>query len=143
MNNSPPDQKTKKLNPSVTSARPGGKEMEATARVAAETVSEISTEIEIPHEVVSIGVVQTAETIELPPDVKNLGMTQVGAATPVTPAAAVTPVTLPLSDAQVVTGLSANVSLAIRWLAVWCTKKLKKAHVVLKVVHGKIVRVRQ
>ncbi len=106
-----------------------------------EGVQEISSEIEVSPEVEQAGVKGFRETIELPPDVKKLGVTPASQ-----PLASLPPslpqVTLPLSDSAVVTGLHASLLAAIRWLATWCIKKLKKAHIALKTVHGKVIRVK-
>lgn len=107
-----------------------------------ESISEVSTEVEMPSEVEKAGVVSFKETIELPPDVTNLGVTQIGASAPVQSVPDLPRVDLPISDSQVVVGLHANIGNAFRWLATWCIKKLKKAHVALKVIHGKIIRVK-
>ncbi|MCJ7740091.1 hypothetical protein MUP32_02110 [Candidatus Microgenomates bacterium] len=118
------------------------KEHEARGSLSAEAVSEISTEVELPKEVEQAGVQKFADTIELPPDLKKLGVGPSGSTTPVTQTAALPPVVLPISDQTVVQGLHTQITNALRWLAVWCVKKLKKAHVALKVIHGKIVRVK-
>lgn len=107
-----------------------------------ETVSEVTTEVEIPTEVEKAGVVSFKETIELPLDVKNLGVTQTGASAPLQSTPALPRVDLPISDNQVVVGLHTSIGNAVRWLATWCIKKLKKAHIALKVIHGKIIRVK-
>ncbi len=80
--------------------------------------------------------------VELPPDVQTLGG---GTPAPISvPAApAVPPVQLPVSDDAVVRGLHADVANPLLWLAFWCVRKLKKAHVLLKVVQGKVVRVKE
>lgn len=118
----------------------GGREKEPVKTGEAETFVEAAGEAQIAPEVEKAGVIQFKETIELPPDVKKLGLGPAGASVPFTPPA-IPPVVLPISDQQVVTGLQANVSSAIKWLAAWCVKKLKKAHVALKIIHGKIIRV--
>lgn len=107
-----------------------------------ETVSEVATEIELPVEVEKAGVVSFKETVELPPDVKNLGVTQTGTAVPIQITPVLPQVDLPISDNLVVAGLHASIGNAFRWLATWCIKKLKKAHIALKVIHGKITRVK-
>lgn len=117
-----------------------GKEIEPLASPS-EGVTEISSEVPLHPEVERIGVKQFRETIELPPDVKKLGVTP--ASQPLTsPSPPLPPVPLPLSDSAVVTGLHASLLAAIRWLATWCIKKLKKAHIALKTVHGKVIRVK-
>lgn len=50
---------------------------------------------------------------------------------------------LPISDEKVVKGLHAPVTSSIRWLAELSKYILKTAHVGLKKIHGKIVRVIQ
>jgi len=116
------------------------KETEIRSTRANEPVSEINTEVNLPKEVEQAGVFKHQETIELPPDIKKMGVSVSGASTPV-PQTPLPTVTLPISDTQVVVGLHAQVTQAIRWLAVWCIRRLKKAHIALKTIHGKIVRV--
>ncbi len=117
-----------------------GKEHEAIKIASFEMPQMISKEVEIPKEVLEVGVTAIKESIELPPDVKKLGVTQSGASIPFS--VPVPNVVLPISDQQVVAGLHSQISSALRWMAVWCVKKLKKAHVMLKVIHGKIIRVK-
>lgn len=119
----------------------GGKEKEPIKTGNTELVSETTGDAELAPEMEKAGVIQFKETIELPPDMKKLGLGPAGASVPFTSLTAIPPVVLPISDQQVVTGLQANVSSAIKWLATWCVKKLKKAHVALKIIHGKIIRV--
>ena len=121
---------------------PLGKEGE-TPPAAKETAQEVVSEIELNHEVKEAGVEKRGEVIvELPPDVKKLGVTQTGATTPLSAVTSVAQVSIPITDSQVVVGLHAKVTSSLAWLAQWCIKKLKKAHVVLKIIHGKIVRVK-
>lgn len=110
------------------------------ASIGAEQFKEIAPKLEVPEEVEKLGVTKIGETIELPQDITKLGVTHAGPTAPV--AATLPSVTLPISDQQVVVGLHTKVVGALRWLAVWCVKKLKKAHLALKVVHGKIMRVK-
>lgn len=112
------------------------------ASTASEAVSEMTTEVEISPEVEKAGVTAYKETIELPPDIKKLGIAPTGSATPVV-TTVVPPVVLPISDDKVVAGLHARLLSSLRWLAVWCIKKLKKAHIILKIIHGKIIRVKK
>lgn len=134
-------QKTVLPTPTVISS-PSGKEQEVVKIIAPEAVSEISHEVSLPQEVEKAGVEIIKETIELPPDVKKLGVTTTGPSTPVAAATTTLQVTLPISDQQVVAGLHAQILSSLRWLAIWCVRKLKKAHIALKKIHGKIVRVR-
>lgn len=84
---------------------------------------------------------QQGVVAQLPPNIKTL------AGTPA-PAAATAPlftptVRLPVSDDTVARGLHAQAANSLLWLALWCIKKLKKAHILLKVVHGEVVRVKE
>lgn len=119
-----------------------GKERELSGQETTEAVSEITTEVEVSKEVERAGVEVVKDTIELPPDVKKLGVTQTGPSAPVSTTTTLPSVTLPISDQQVVAGLHAQILNSLRWLAIWCMKRLKKAHIALKNMHGKIVRVR-
>lgn len=119
-----------------------GKEKEAFPSSASENISSVAQEVVLSKEVEKAGVEVIKDTIELPPDVKKLGVSTVGTSAPVAVTATLPPVSLPLSDQQVILGLHAQVISSFRWLAVWCVKQLKKAHIALKNIHGKIVRVK-
>lgn len=127
------DQKQVSNQPSLTTGGGAEKEREVTTGT-----SEVGREMEkVPEEIEKAGVTLVRkETIEIPPAVRKLGVKPVGPATPVptTPT-----VVLPLSDQQIVA--AGPVTAAISWLAAWCLRQLKKAHLVLKKVHGKIIRV--
>lgn len=118
------------------------KEQEILKPAGAEAVQEVAKEPEVTPEVERVGVTVTRESIELPPDVKKLGVTPSGSSVPVATSATIPSVVLPISDQQVVVGLHAQIISSLRWLAVWCLKKLQKAHIMLKVIHGKIIRVK-
>ncbi len=120
-----------------------GKEFEAVKISTTETAQEVSKELEIPEEVEKAGVMKVSETIELPPDVKKLGITPSGASTPITATPVLPEVILPISDQQIIVGLHAKVTSALKWLSTWCIRKLKKAHIALKVMHGKIIRIKK
>ena len=140
----PADEKTVKGNQPVSPfSTTIGKERESLSGVPSEAIQSISTEIEIPEEVERVGVTKVSDTIEIPPDIKKLGVTSTYVSSPTGSAVnSVLPkVVLPISDEEVVTGLHAQITSALRWLSVWCIKRLKKAHLVLKTVHGKIMRV--
>ena len=78
--------------------------------------------------------------VELPPDIQTLGGGTPAAAVPVSSLPAVQ---LPVSDETVMRGLHANITNSLLWLASWCVRKLKKAHILLKVVQGKVIRVQE
>ncbi|MBM3283955.1 hypothetical protein FJY90_06995 [Candidatus Gottesmanbacteria bacterium] len=107
-----------------------------------ETVQAVLHEIEIPEEVEKAGVKSIGETIELPPDVKKLGVAPAGISTTLPSTTTLPQIVLPLSDQNVFIGLHAKVTSALRWLAIWCIRKLKKAHITLKLIHGKIIRIK-
>lgn len=50
-------------------------------------------------------------------------------------------VDLPISDDVVYKGLHSKLGQSIRWLAEYCVFILKKSHLALKKVHGKIIRI--
>ncbi len=78
-----------------------------------------------------------AETIELPPDVKKLGVQP----TTNTQFSTYQTVKLPISDDKIMAGLHAPITSSLRWLATLATYILQHAHLGLKVIHGKVVRV--
>lgn len=117
-----------------------GKEVEAGPTPPAEVpaLTEVGKEAPLTAEVSGAGVKVQPTTVKLPPQVSQLGVQAVGQASP-GPAPAVT---LPLTDDQIAQGLHTSISSSLRWLAEWCRRRLKQAHVALKKIHGKIMRVR-
>lgn len=77
------------------------------------------------------------DTIELPPDLKKLGLQSV----PSTQFPSYQNIKLPISDEKIVVGLKAPVTSSLRWLATLAVYLLKVAHLQLKVIHGRVVRV--
>jgi len=77
------------------------------------------------------------ETIELPPDLKKLGLQQTGA----TKFPSYQNVKLPISDEKIITGSHAPITSSIRWLATLALYLLKKAHLALRIVGGRVVRI--
>ena len=110
-----------------------------TASSTGELIKEVTSDVEIPKSVKDLGVEKIQGTIELPPDIKKLGVTPGASFVPV--AIPATTITLPLSDDKILQGTKAPLSSALKWLAVWCLKRLKIAHLILKSIHGKIIRV--
>lgn len=78
-----------------------------------------------------------AETIELPDELKKLGL---HAATQ-TEFPNYQNIKLPLSDEKIIAGLHQPITSSMRWLATFFEYILKQAHLILKVVNGKIIRV--
>lgn len=77
------------------------------------------------------------ETIKLPPDLKKIGVK----ATQTTHFPTYENVKSPLTDDKIITGLHAPITSSLRWLATFAIYLLKRAHLTLKVVHGKVIRV--
>jgi len=78
-----------------------------------------------------------AETIELPPDLKKIGLQP---ASP-TQFSRYQNIKLPISDEKIVVGLHAPIASSFRWLATLAVYVLQQAHLGLKTIHGKVVRV--
>lgn len=78
-----------------------------------------------------------SESIELPPDLKKMGLQQ--ATTTKFPS--YQNVKLPISDDKIMAGTHAPVTSSLRWLATLAVYLLSRAHLGLKVVHGKVVRI--
>lgn len=95
------------------------------------------TEHEPQHEEVKQHVQVRAETIELPPDLKKMGLQPVNQ----TQFPTYQNVKLPISDDKVISGQKAPVTSSLRWLSTLALYMLKMAHIQLKTIHGKVVRV--
>jgi hypothetical protein len=78
------------------------------------------------------------ENIKLPADIEKIGVTT----THTTQFPSYQSVTTPLSDDKVLTGLHAPITSSFRWLAVLAMYILRHAHLTLKKIHGKIVRIK-
>lgn len=77
------------------------------------------------------------ETVRIPKELKKIGVVSV-----VNPIFKnYKPVVLPLSDQSIEQGLHAPITSSFRWLAELCLYILKQAHLTLKKVHGRLVRV--
>ncbi len=87
---------------------------------------------------------EVSEYVEERPDVVNIDndLQSMGAqSTGVSQFTTTQPIELPLSDEAVVSGLKAPYSSSLRWLSEFCLYILKHAHMHLKEIHGKIMRV--
>ncbi len=115
----------------------GTKEREFMAQQDETALEEIRKELEVGPEVSEAGVEVRREEIELPSPLPKMGVTQTGAELPVSPA----PVPLPLTDDKIVTGTGAPIISSLRWLVEWCIRQLKRVHIRLKKIHGRITRV--
>lgn len=82
-------------------------------------------EIDLPKEVVSVGVAPKPTSVKLPPAVQQLGVRASGGTVPSSQAPAVA---LPLTDDQIAQGLKHGITSSWRWLAEWCVRQLKQLH---------------
>ena len=103
-------------------------------------------EIQLPEAVVSdelkdAGVVVHPDAPDIPLDLAQLGVQPSGPTQAFIPPS-LPQVKLPLPDEEVEKGLHEQMTSSLRWLAQWCIRQLQLAHVTLKVVHGKVMRVR-
>lgn len=105
-----------------------------------EIVQSVSSEVQPQKEVLDAGMQVLHENITVPPDLRKMGVMSLGPSAPI-PSTSAVAIVLPISDPQIVAGLHMQVYSAIRWLAEWCLRQLKKAHTTLKVIHGKVTRV--
>ncbi len=76
------------------------------------------------------------EKIEVPQEVEEEGVASTGHSQFTT----YNSVKLPISDDKVMQGLKNPISTSVRWLAEFCLFILRKAHIKLKIAHGKAVR---
>lgn len=76
------------------------------------------------------------ETVEVPPDLKKIGIVATS-----NPSVTTTqPLSAPLSDDKIISGLHAPITSSLRWFAEFCIYLLKTMHVSLKEIKGKPVR---
>lgn len=128
------------LNPSGAPSSVGTERVEHVGQVASLTEEGAIHEV-VEHEInpeVGEFVSEHKDVIEISPDIKALGVESTGNPQFTTTA----PVVIPLADDDVIKGLKAPFSSSLRWLAQYCVYILKKAHLHLKNIHGKITRVK-
>jgi len=58
------------------------------------------------------------------------------------PVQTTTTVVIPMTDEQIAQGLQQGVAFSWRWFSEWCIRRMKQFHVVVKMVHGKLIRVK-
>lgn len=136
--------------PPASSPNTGGSAVPLTGSMAKEqapmtvtpeapVIVELGKDADLPHEVQRAGVTMQSDSVTLPKVVQNMGVTAVGSSAPPVSAPAVT-VVLPLTDDQIAQGLHQSLVSSWRWLAEWCERQLKQAHILLTSAHGKIIR---
>ena len=120
----------------IAQSRGVSKVKEGEPIIGAEFKIQESTEHE-PNKEVERFINPRAETIKLPKDLKEAGLEEVNS----TNFPNYKNIKLPIADDKVVTGLHAPITSSLRWLATFAVYLLQIAHLKLKVVHGKVVRV--
>lgn len=76
------------------------------------------------------------EKVQVPQDLQDVGVESTGS----TQFPSYNSIKLPISDDRVLQGLHRPISSSLRWLAEFCLHLLKKAHIRLRMAHGKAVR---
>lgn len=90
-----------------------------------------------PDEEVRPYVKTRKEIIDLPDDLKKMGLH----ATTTTEFPDYQSIKLPLTDDKIISGLHKPITSSLRWLATLAQYILGQAHLVLKVINGKVIRV--
>lgn len=80
-------------------------------------------EVDLPKEVVAVGVSQRPTNVKIPQAVQQMGVTIVGQSQTTQQAPTVA---LPLTDDQIAQGLKVGITNSWRWLAQWCVRRLKQ-----------------
>lgn len=91
----------------------------------------------LTKEVTQAGVTIQPTTIPIAPPVAQMGVASGPANIPMPIASAV----LPITDDQIARGLGKSIKESFRWLAEWCVRRLKQAHIGLQSIHGRLTRV--
>lgn len=121
-----------------TGAGLGAKEREFLERQDEVQLEEVRKELELAPEVKEAGVEVKSEEVVLPPSVQQMGVVATDVNQPVVQAPTGN---VPLPDEKIGSNSGGSIRASLTWLAQWCLRQLKKAHVTLKKVHGKIVRI--
>lgn len=125
----------------VTSAGLSSKEVEViNADVKSEAgLRAVGQEWELPKEVAQAGVKVQPTSVQIPSGLAQMGVKPLKQTPTINNSGTV--IALPLTDDQIMQGLQQNVTNSWRWLAQWCLRKLKQLHLIIKTMHGKIVRI--
>jgi hypothetical protein len=84
--------------------------------------AEVGKDIDLPKEVVAVGVQQTPSVVSIPPVLQTHGVQAAGQNVTLGNGSTVI---LPITDAEVKVGLKKSITDSWRWLAEWCIRKLK------------------
>lgn len=114
------------------------KEVEAPVPSETSQLEEVTGEMEISPEFEAAGIEVQRDNVDVPQDLVKMGVQPTGPAQQHPPVAKT--VNLPLTDDQIITGLHAQIISSLRWLAEWCMRQLKAAHLHVRWVKGKIIR---
>jgi hypothetical protein len=137
-NSSDPSGATAPAVPQQTGIPTGAKEVEPGSLTPQEGLRDATgRETELSPEVSSAGVKVHPTTVSIPPPMAGMGVKPTGQNIPVQTTSTVV---LPLTDDQIAVGLHQSITNSVRWLAAWCVRRLKQVHIVLKNVHGKLLR---
>ena len=137
-NYTPIDELVKKHNEMKYGSGSMSKEFDVPASTVEANESGKETEQEIVSEDVEKYVIPKSDTIHLPPDLKKLGMT---ANDDSLFKAALDKIKLPISDDKIMEDLQAPPSESKRWFATILLYILERAHMTLKKVGTKVVRI--
>lgn len=124
-----------KPNQSTSISTGGGPEHEP-ATTASEAIHRVVEHA--PSEEVGRNIDYRPETVTLPKELEKAGVEST--AHPIF--ASIDPEHLPLTDSEIIKAKKLSPSRSIRWLAENCLKVLKKTHQTLKLIHGKVVRIK-
>ncbi len=80
-------------------------------------------EVNLPKEVVAVGVSQRPTNVKIPQAVQQMGVKIIGQSQTTQQAPTVA---LPLTDDQIAQGLKVGVTNSWRWFAEWCIRRLKQ-----------------
>ena len=125
----------------VSATPSGAKEVEPGGAAPQEGMRDATgQEVKLAPEVSSAGVKIHPTTVSIPPPVAKMGVKPLGQNVPVQTTSTVV---LPLTDDQIAVGLHQSITNSFRWLAAWCVRRLKQVHIVLKNVHGTLIRTKE
>lgn len=103
-------------------------------------LTEVGKEPELPKEVLSAGVRPQPTAIPVPQPAQAMGVKPAGQNVPMSTGKTIA---LPLTDVQIAQGLRVGITSSWRWMAEWCSRKLKQMHMSLRAVGGSVIRVKQ
>lgn len=103
------------------------------------SVRDLGKEEELAPEVKGAGVRAVSDRLDVPEDILKVGVRPPPLQVPLT---ATLGIKLPITDEKIEQGLHQSVLSSLRWLAEWCIYQLKRAHLTILKIQGKVRRVR-